>query len=224
MIRARTHGELAMLSSYANTSLCLGKRNKTTPKLLQRSILDGACNLRDAALAVQETNKIQAGLLALFYCRAKHSSQKGNRAGKHIAQPPVWWCSSSGQASPSSSLPTQSSGKSHIWREWVIFSFRHEFSLPSLEGWPNPYLLQTFSTGIQAQGRRGAQQQRWKEEGKTYTNAWKSDNSGAFLQETVCHCAATKITQGFPLCSGSLWGATLKLWEHLQSWREMVFV
>lgn len=41
VFRTCTYGRLAMLSSYVNTSLCLGKWNKTTPKLLQQSILDG---------------------------------------------------------------------------------------------------------------------------------------------------------------------------------------
>lgn len=135
-----------MLSSYVNTSLYLGKRTKTTPKLLQWRILNSACNLRDAVITAKGTGKIQTGLPMLFYCRAKTRFMKAKHTKEILHSDP----SAVGQflkKKKSFFIPSNMElrKKSHL--TWVIFSFRHEFSLSLLEGWSNPYLLQTFSTG-----------------------------------------------------------------------------
>lgn len=135
-----------MLSSYANTSLCLVKWIKTTPKLLQQRVPNSVRNLRDAVMTAKGTSKIQTGLPMLFYCRAKTRFMKTKHTKELL-------CSEPGamvrfpKKRKSFFIPsnTELRKKSHL--TWVIFSFRHEFSLSLLEGWSNPYLLQTFSTG-----------------------------------------------------------------------------
>lgn len=135
-----------MLSSYVNTSLCLGKWIKTTPKLLQWRVFNSVCNLRDAVVTAKGTSKIQTGLPMLFYCRAETRFMKVKHRKEILCSDPsriVQFL----RKRDSFFIPsnTKLRKKSHL--TWVIFSFRHEFSLSLLEGWSNPYLLQTFSTG-----------------------------------------------------------------------------
>lgn len=140
-----------MLSSYANTSLCLGKWIKTTPKLLQQRVLNSARNLRDAVITAKGTSKIQTGLPMLFYCRAKTRFMKVKHTKEILCSDPSVVVQLL-KKRKSFFIPSNTELRKKSHPTWVIFSFRHEFSLSLLEGWSNPYLLQTFSTGDPSTG------------------------------------------------------------------------
>lgn len=148
MFRACSKSRLAMLSSYVNTSLCLGKWIKTTPKWGQWRAPNSTHNLRDAVITAKGTSKMQTGFPRLFYCRAKTQFMEAKHTKEMLPSGPsivMQFLKERKFFFIPSNMELRK--KSHVM--WVIFSFRHEFSLSLLEGWSNPYLLQTFSTGDQ---------------------------------------------------------------------------
>lgn len=105
-----------MLSSYVNTSLCLGKWIKTTPKWLQWRAPNSTHNLRDAVITAKGTSKMQTGFPRLFYCRAKTQFMEAKHTKEMLPSGPSIVMQFLKESS-SSSLPTWSLGKNHMWRE-----------------------------------------------------------------------------------------------------------